>query len=215
MAIDILTWIFAGSFAACAILVVYFIMAFIKPILTSPGKYFVKAKKERKPVIIADAGKYFRFIVGDEKVGEEKNQVIRQGTDMIKIPNSGGMKYAEGGVLMGVAEDFRSMVANVAIMDLFQELNRKGWDAEKINNLLTELAINLKIDLGYVDGGERIRERYEEDIAKINAHYDAAVKRLQPENVNPELPGDPLESGDNPDEDSEEDDDGQTIEIRA
>ena len=196
MALDILTWIFAGAFAACAVMVVWLIMGFIWPMKTSPAKYFVKAKKERKPLVVVDTGKFFRFVVGDEKIGQEKNQVIRQGLDLIKVPNVGGMKYAEGNVLMGVAEDFRSMVTNVAIMDLMQDINRRGWDTAKVNNLLEELTTNLKIDLGYVDGGEKIREQYSEDVATINAHYDTAIERLQAE-VNPKDPGDPQEPGDN------------------
>lgn len=198
MALDILTWIFAGGFAACAIIVVYLILGIIWPVYTSPGKYFMRAKKGRKPIIITDTGKYFRFVVGDEKIGQEKNQVIRCGTDMIKIPNVGGLKYSEGNVLMGVAEDFRAMVTNVAVIDLMEAINRKGWDMDKVNELLTELTTNLKIDLGYVDGGEKIREKYEEDIAVINSHYDAAVERIKAP-VNPEDHGAGPESGDNQD----------------
>lgn len=193
MAIDILTWIFAGGFAACAITVVYLIIAYIYPMFTSPGKYFMRAKKEKKPIVILDTGKYFRFVVGDDKIGEEKNQVIRKGTDVVKIPNVGGLKYAEGNVLMGIGEDFRSMITNVAIMDLMGELNRKGWDADLINSLLKDLISNLKIDLGYVDGIENLREQLEEDTAQINARYDAAIEREKAP-VNPPVPkatGDP------------------------
>lgn len=203
MALDILTWIFAGGFAMCAILVVWLILGYIWPLRNSPGKYFVKAKKERKPIIIADTGKFFRFIVGDEKVGEEKNQVIRQGMDLIKIANTGGLKYAEGNVLMGVAEDFRSLVVNVGIMDLMEAINRKGWDMDKVNELLTELTKNIKIDLGYVDGGQEIREEYEKDIAEINAHYDAAIQQLQRE-VNPKHQEDPEQLGVNQEDDDEQ-----------
>lgn len=209
MAIDLLTWTFAGAFAACAIAVVYLVMAYIRPIMTSPGKYFVKAKKDRKPLVIADSGKFFRFILGDDKIGQERNQVITNGvTDMIKIPPTGGMKFAEGGILMGIADDFRSTVVNVAILNLMQEINRKGWDMDKVNQLLTDLTNNLKIDLGYVDGGETIRERYERDIAQINAHYDAAIKRVR--KVNPEDQGPVQGDGVNIESTEEGDDDGDT-----
>lgn len=204
MALDILVWVFAGAFAACAIIVVYLIFAFIMPIKNSPGKYFVKAKRERKPIIIADTGKFFRFIVGDEKIGEEKNQVIRQGTDMIKIPNIGGLKYAEGNVLMGVAEDFRAMVTNVAITDLLQYINTNGWDTEKVNKMITELTTNLKIDLGYINGGEEARKQYEEDIAMINSQFDEAIKNLKKQEVNPDDQEIPLVDGDNPEEAEDE-----------
>lgn len=201
MAIDILTWVFAGGFAAVAIAFVYVIVAFIVPMRSTPAKHFVKAKREKRHVIILDAGKHFRFVVGDDKVGQEKNQVIRTGEDMIKVPNVGGLKYTEGNILMGIGEDFRNMITNTAIMDLMEALNRKGWDTEKVEALLTDLAANLKIDLGYVNGGEKIREQYEEDVAQINAQYDAAVERLQA-GVNPQE--DQLEAprGDNPDEDA-------------
>lgn len=206
MALDILVWIFAAAFSVVAIILVYFIIAWIVPLRNSPGKYFLKAKREKKPIIISDVGKHFRFIVGDEKVGEEKNQVIRHGTDMIKVPNIGGLKYAEGNVLMGVAEDFRAMVTNVAIIDLMEALNRKGWDQAQVDKLLRDLTTNLKIDLGFVNGGEKIREKFDEDIKTINAHYDAAIERLTPKEETVVIPGEPGDLQGNGDNEEGEDD---------
>lgn len=200
-------WIFivAGLVAAFVIIFVWMIYHFIWPMRNSFARHIVKAKREGKPVLFLDAGKFFRCLIPDTKVGEEKAQIYRSGQDVIKAGSVGGMKYCEG-VLMGVGEEFRSLIANVAIIDLMEMLKRKEWDQEEVNKLLKQLSEDLRIELGYVDGGKIIQDRYKEKVAQINARYDHAIARLAEGNSYPSAPEAREELPDNQEEDE---DDGQ------
>lgn len=199
-------WIFivAGLVAAFVIIFVWMIYHFIWPMRNSFARHIVKAKRENKPVLFLDGGKFFRCIVPETKVGDEKAQIYRSGQDVIKAGSVGGMKYCEG-VLMGVGEEFRSLIANVAIIDLMDMLKKKDWDSEEVNRLLKKLSEDLRIELGYVDGGKILQERYKDRVAEINSRYDHAIARVAEGNGYPRAaPG--LE--DIPDN-SEEETDGQ------
>ena len=65
--------------AAFVIMFVFMIVWFIWPANTSPARHFIKARREKKPVFILDAGKFFKCVVGEHKVGDEKAEVWRNG----------------------------------------------------------------------------------------------------------------------------------------
>lgn len=200
-------WIFivAGVIAVFVIIFVWMIYHFIWPMRNSFARHIVKAKREGKPVLFLDGGKFFRCLIPDTKVGDEKAQIYRAGQDVIKAGSVGGMKYCEG-VLMGVGEEFRSLIANVAVIDLMDMLKRKDWDGDEVNKLLKKLSEDLRIELGYVDGGKILQDRYSEKLNEINARYDHAIARIAEGNGYPGAPRISSSSTDN----SEEEDDGQS-----
>ena len=175
-----------------AIVVVYLIVKYISPMQSSCAKHFVKAKRENKPIVILDAGKYYKVIVGDKKVdADDSIQIIRgeKGRDFVKTGNVGGMKYC-GGILMGIGEDFRSLVANLAVIDLMEMIEKKKWDSEEVKRRLDEISHGLKRDLGYIDDAKVINERFKETVTAINAEYDLKrseiLKTLGVQDVTPQ-----------------------------
>jgi len=181
---DIFMWTTAGSVAMFSIVIVYLITHFITPMRNSPAKYFVKAKREGKPLVILDAGKYFKFVVGDKKSGEEKAEIIRdyRGVDVVKAGNIGGMKFGEG-VMMGVGEDFRALVGNLACIDLMEMIEAKGWDTAEVKKKLEMIEDNLRKDLGYKDEVKDFQTAYAkaraETAAKYNIRIEQIIKALQ------------------------------------
>jgi len=172
-------WMFIATLCAMAILTVFLIVKYISPMQSSCAKHFVKAKRENKPVVILDAGKYWKVIVGDKKITEDDSgQTIRgeKGKDFVKTGNVGGMKFC-GGILMGIGEDFRSLVANIGIIDLMEMIDKKGWDTEEVKKRLNEISEGLKKDLGYMDDGKMVNERFKQQVTNINNEYD--LKRAE------------------------------------
>ena len=173
-------WMFIATLCAMAIVVVFLIVKYISPMMNSPAKHFVKARRENKPLVILDAGKYWKFIVGDKKVTEDDSgQTIKgeKGKDFVKTGNVGGMKYGEG-VLMGVGEDFRSLVANISVIDLMEMIEKKGWDTEEVKARLERISEGLKKDLGYVDDAKLVNEKFKRQIGGINAEYDSKIEQI-------------------------------------
>ena len=156
-ALNPLVWVVAIMVAVFSILFVFMLVWFIIPARGSPAKHFIKGKREKKPVFFLDAGKFFKCVVGDQKVGKEKAQVWRNGQDIIK--GGQGMKFCES-VLMGVGEDFRSLTVNVGIVDLMELIEAKGWNAEEVKTKLKSLEDQLKKDLGLTDELKALKEKY-------------------------------------------------------
>lgn len=170
-----MVWVLALMIAAFSIVLVFLIMYFIVPMKNSPGKYFVKAKREKKPVIFLDAGKFWRCVVCEQKVGEEKAQIFRNGQDIIK--GGQGMKYCEG-VLVGVAEDFRSLLVNIGLIDLMDGINKKKWEPTELEDKLKIITENLKRDLGFTDDIKTLEEKLTADVVDIRADYDAKREKI-------------------------------------
>jgi len=183
-----LVWILAIMIAAFSIVIVWIIMYFLLPMKNSPARHIVKAKRERKPAFFLDDGKFFRCVVGDHQVGEEKAQVFRHGQDIVK--GGEGMKYCEG-VLMGIGEDFRSLTVNVGIIDLMELIETKGWDADEVKSKLEKLADKLKEDLGLKDELKDVNEKYAKERAEVNAEYDNRRNTLIEQHEVPEAPEPP------------------------
>jgi len=181
-----LVWVLAIMIAAFSIVIVWIIMYFLLPMKNSPARHVVKAKRDRKPVFFLDDGKFFRCIVGDHPVGEEKAQVFRHGQDIVK--GGEGMKYCEG-VLMGIGEDFRSLTVNVGIIDLMEMIETKGWDAAEVKEKLEKLAEQLKSDLGLRDELKDAKAKHQKDQEEINADFDSRRAELIEEHTVP--PADP------------------------
>lgn len=170
--VDILVWALAGGLAACSVIIVFLIVQYIRPMAASPGKYFVKAKREKKPIFILDDGPIYRIVIGHDK--QSKNtEILRAGDekDIIK-KGPGSLKYCEG-VLMGVGENFRSFLANVAILDLMEVINEKGWEPGELKKRLDKMMDVLKKDMGLTDEFKELRERHEKTIAGINLKFDS------------------------------------------
>lgn len=170
--VDILVWALAGGVAACSVIIVFLIVQYIRPMAASPGKYFVKAKRERKPVFILDDGPIYRIVIGHDK--QSKNtEILRAGEekDVIK-KGPGSLKYCEG-VLMGVGENFRSFLANVAILDLMEIINEKEWTPEEVEKRLDKMMDVLKKDMGMTDEFKSLRESHEKKVAGINQKFDS------------------------------------------
>lgn len=168
MALNIWIWVTAIVVAMFSIVFVWMIMYFLIPMKNSPARHFVKAKRDKKPIVLLDAGKYWRCVIGKDKVGEEKAQIIRSGQDVIK--GSQGLKFCEG-VMLGVAEDFRSLLVNIGIIDLMEMINKKGWNQKDVQERLTTIADNIKKDLGFTDEIQELDNNLKEDIKEINVKY--------------------------------------------
>lgn len=169
--VDVLVWGLAGGVAAEAILIVFLIVQYIKPMAASPGKYFVKAKREKKPIFILDDGPIYRITIGTDK--QTKNtEILRSGEekDIIK-KGPGSLKYCEG-VLMGVGENFRSFLANVAILDLMEIINEKEWNLSEVKERLDKIVDVIKKETGLTDEFKELRLRHEKDLEMIGASYD-------------------------------------------
>jgi hypothetical protein len=165
---NIWIWVTAGVVSAFSIVFVWMIFYFLVPMKNSPARHFVKAKRDKKPIFLLDAGKIWRCVVGDQKIGSEKAQIFRHGQDIIK--GDQGLKYCEG-VMIGVAEDFRSLLVNVGIVDLMDMINKKDWEPSEIQERLNKIAENLKKDLGFTDEFQALEADYNRDIKAINDKF--------------------------------------------
>jgi hypothetical protein len=171
---DWITWVLAAGFAAVVVALVVVIITFVNPVRNSPARHIVKAKREGKPVMWLDCGAFFSCVIGEDK----NNKSVGEKADMIRTSNGGfvrktpkALKYCEG-VLMGFGEDFRSMVANVAIMELIEAITRKEWSDEEINKKLLAVIDKLKSDLNMGDARGELTKQYEKRIRDIDDDYN-------------------------------------------
>ena len=153
MAIDILTWIFAAAFAGTLVILVYFLVAFVKPAMGSAALLFIKAKRKKMPIVALDAGSRWIFKVAEKKAAgfilDDEGAIIEE------TPKS--LKYG-GGVLFGVGEYFKSKLVNSTVVDLFAKAQREGWDVETF-------AKNLAFAVDKIEN-EREKLRSEKDVRK-------------------------------------------------
>ena len=168
-----LVWVLAIMTAAFVIMFVWIILHFIWPMATSPGKHFVKARRDKKPVFILDDGPIYRIVIGHDKA-EKNSEILRagEGSDVIR-KGPGSLKYCEG-VLMGVGENFRSFLANLAIIDLIEIMNEKGWNVEEVKTRIEKLQDHLKKDLGLTDKFDDLKKEKAEAIDKLEKKLEAA-----------------------------------------
>ena len=170
---DWITWVLAGGFAAVVVALVVVIIMFVNPVRNSPARHIVKAKREGKPVMWLDCGAFFSCVVGEDKniksVGEKADMVRVSNGFVRKTPKA--LKYCEG-VLMGFGEDFRSMVANVAIMELIEAITRKGWSDEEINIKLLAVIDKLKKDLSLGDARGELTKQHEKRLRDIDDSFN-------------------------------------------
>ncbi len=168
---DILTWILAGAVAALSIFIAFLILQYIRPMASSPGKYFVKAKRERKPVFILDDGPIYRIVIGTDKQ-TKSSEILRAGEekDIIK-KGPGSLKYCEG-VLMGVGENFRSFLANIAILDLMEIINEKDWDFADVKERIDKITDTLKREMGLTDEFKELRLKYEKKVDLLHTTFN-------------------------------------------
>lgn len=168
--IGIWPFITAAVVAIFSIALVWILLAIVVPARNSPAKYFIRAKRDKKPVFFLDAGKYFRCVVGRDKVGTGAAEVhkIENGPDIIK--GGQGLKYCEG-ILMGVAEDFRSLCTNIGIIDLMEMITAKNWNPEEVTKRLEEISEKLKGDLGIKDEIKELDDLHAAQLEELDGHY--------------------------------------------
>jgi hypothetical protein len=119
-----------------------------------------------------DVGKYFRCVIGEEKQSSASTEVYRDKLGKNIIKGGQGMKYCEG-VLMGIAEDFRSLTVNIGILDLLEGIVAKKWDAKEIEERLEKLSEKLKGDLGIKDEFKELEDVKKAALEKLVKDFDS------------------------------------------
>ncbi|MCX6817727.1 MAG: hypothetical protein NTU57_02625 [Candidatus Aenigmarchaeota archaeon] len=180
--INIWMWITFIVVAVFSVLFVIVIMYFILPMRSSPAKHFVKAKRENRPVFFLDAGKYFRCVVGKDKNNEGPADIYRSAKGRDYIKGGLGLKYCEG-VLVGVAEDFRSLTTNIGVIDLMEMIVAKKWDPEEAKKKLDEISKHLKEDLGIKDEFMDLDEKNKAALKEVTEKFDALREKILKEHA--------------------------------
>lgn len=80
--------------------------------------------------------------------------------------------------MMGVGEDFRALVGNLACIDLMEMIEAKGWDTEEVKRKLERIEDNLKRDLGYKDEVKEMQDEYIKKRAGIAAGYNTRIEGI-------------------------------------
>lgn len=130
----ILFFIFMGVIGALAVVIVIIILVYILPMKNSPAKFFLKAKKEKKPVIFLDNGSH--FVVTTAKLVDENAAIDEQGNAIIVSPDS--LKYCLG-VLMGVGENYRSILTNAVTADFVGYAVKNKFDSKKLSEYIKNI----------------------------------------------------------------------------
>lgn len=131
---NIFMWLFAVTVAIFSILVVWLILGFVKPMLETGARFFVKAKRERKPLVILDYGRRWDFHIGekfDNDFIEDKDE------NFVSIsPNS--LKFSRGGVLLGIGNGYRPVTVETKVMADIQRLRAQGYTQDDIEEYITD-----------------------------------------------------------------------------
>lgn len=133
-------FLIGGIVAGFSLTIVFLIMYFIKPALDTPARFFIEARRKKKPVYILDAGKMWKFVVPeyvDMKYAKKGNEIIFRG-------DTNAEKMAYGGVLVGVGENERSLLVAGNTAEMIARLKEKGVDADKLKEILDEIKKNEK-----------------------------------------------------------------------
>lgn len=120
--------------AGFSIVIVLIILLYIQPVRNSPAKFFVDAKKNKKNVYFLDDGS--RYIITTGKAVDESVGVDEQGNAIIISPNS--MKYCMG-ILMGVGENYRSILTNATTADFVEFAMKNKWDMDKVKDYIANI----------------------------------------------------------------------------
>ena len=172
MALDIWIWITAIVTSAFSIFIVFLLYWIVIPARGSFARHVIKARRDNKPIFFMDVGKYFRCVIGEEKQSSASTEVYRDKLGKNIIKGGQGMKYCEG-VLMGIAEDFRSLTVNIGILDLLEGIVAKKWDAKEIEERLEKLSEKLKGDLGIKDEFKELEDVKKAALEKLVKDFDS------------------------------------------
>jgi len=132
---DILIWLIIALVCGFVIVFAFLFIQIIKPTLNSPARFFMEAKRKNKPVCILDNGSHWTVVVGEK---QESDGIIKDKFDNTIIVTPNSMKYCMG-VLVGVGENYRSIVVNPGIIEIISKLKEKGIYSDDVRNALEEL----------------------------------------------------------------------------
>ena len=172
MALDIWIWITAIVTAGFSIFITFLLYWIVIPARGSFARHVIKARRDNKPIFFLDNGKFFRCVIGEDKQSSASTEVYRDKDGKNIIKGGQGMKYCEG-VLMGIAEDFRSLTVNIGILDLLEGIVAKKWDGTELEERLNKLTEKLKQDLGVTDEFKDLEDRRKASLDKLVKTFDA------------------------------------------
>ena len=137
---DLIVWVLLGAVAALAVSLVFIIVWFVLPMKNSPGKFFLRAKRNKKPVCFLDNGSHWLVAVGES---EEEEGFIRDKNGNVIAVSPNSLKYCHG-VLVGVGENYRSMLVNPAIAGIIQMAVEKKLKIPDIQEAMRSLEEKIK-----------------------------------------------------------------------
>lgn len=154
MAMDIITWILMGGIAGLLFVVVLFMYLFIQPARNSPAKFFIEAKRKKKPLAILDGGGYWIFEVAQKEA--EGYLEDKKGSPIMVAPNS--LKYGLG-VRMGVGEAHRNILVNPAIIKMLEIAKNNKIEAKEIRQAIEQTENTIRQELDDYGKQERDTDR--------------------------------------------------------
>lgn len=119
--------IIGGLASGFSILVVWLIYGYIMPARNSPAWTFIKAKKQKLPVVLLDAGGFWKLSVGQNELPGSLED--NEGSKVDITP--GSMKWCVG-VRVGVGEYNRSVTTDPFIVKLIAEARKQKLNAENV-----------------------------------------------------------------------------------
>jgi len=156
MPIELLTWVFAGAFAAMVVLLVWVFLAYLRPAMTSVAWLFIRAKRKNKPIVALDDGSRWVF-----KVAEKVAPGILMPKDEIPIEITPKSIKWGGGVQFGAGELFRSKVANTKMVDFFAQAERGELDNEKLVKKIATIESAVNQELLRMENGHELPKKDE------------------------------------------------------
>lgn len=142
---DFLVWIFAGGLALMSVLLVWLIIAYVRPAMQTCAKYFIQAKRNNKPIVALCDGSRWIF-----KVAKNTSPGLLIDDEGIPIEITPKSLMWGGGVLFGAGEYYRSKLANAKAVDFIAKVHEKGMTIEEAAELIQKIDDILNKEKGNV-----------------------------------------------------------------
>lgn len=151
-------WILIGVIAIMGVVMMIMFMYYIAPIKNSPARHFIKARKKKMPVIILDCGNYFKAIVAKK----HEDGYIRGPNDEAIFETANALKGFEG-VMLGIGEDYRKVIATAGAVQMLESVNKKNWNQKSMDKLLQKIDKAQKEGMTVEEFKEFIKEQEASD----------------------------------------------------
>lgn len=132
---DIFFWMFIVILISFAITVMVLAYKFVVPARKTLAKYFIKAKQDKKVLVLLDNGQFFVPYLCEPT---ESGYYRTEGGDIIEMTPK-AERITNGSVRMAIGEYELQKTVNIQIADIITKLVKEGIDVEFLKKALKKI----------------------------------------------------------------------------